>query len=1213
TADLSGLYFYTTATNQVLETNSTVDISYHYAGAAYLNLFDTDGDGLPDWWEILYGLDPNNADTGNTGIPDGYKQDSAGDGWDNLQKYQMGIAPNVFTTPPAPQGVTLQVNPTNGAVTLSWQPSSGSVTGYTVARYDNGTFTQTNIYVGLTNKFVDLNSPAFTDIFDTPTEYAVFADYSQGDSPTGQYLSQDSVNPADTPYAKSIAGPGGSNALVFAHIPAGITNLILYRVDSDYGGNVTAVTNFTVAVASIVSNIFWIPTNWVPTAPPVSQWDIEAVGLNGKPSQTDGAGIEWPLFYDGRAALQQNVSFMLRAGRTNSFDYTLDGTHVVPPTGYIYASFDDAGNDFYDYYWYPNLVLSRPFDENYRFRNFAFGTNDLDSEAYLNTGFERILTPSEVGLVSPLKYLFQLPTNTTQVACLMDTNQSRWMFPYTIGNVVGADNLPDIDIQTTTTNTYLIPSNFTNHYGLPLVSVMMVYPTTTGPQFQQIAAGGVSSGPPGNATGYAVFYPEFAQPVMQTVGYYFGYDFQIDGNETYHTPIPGDAAFSPTNAQPVLLAAVGQPVQVVAFAKQTASNCNSNALVYVQQYFDKAYKADANGNITTNQTGILSPYGLFFPTEPGKVFLTTLPDGATGATGQCVVNVIKLAVDVNHDGVMDLTATGPDNTISDLPFKFWVNDNYDRSFYDSDDQTNYEDDVAPQLFTDCNYTNSFGNPQITTKRDLEDYARLWVVNVSNVLSQLPSGSSVQLGIVYGPTINLFQAAETNGGTLYLTDTPTATNQIDPFFSPFVGAVVPGQNIQLNACIFGGGCWRGDHFIFCGAAPGSGELYLQILDPNANVLVYSSVFIQMNEIKQMYERWTVGDIPGMAPTNAATPAVEDLPGGTTAFQYSYNALTDTNTPYILFTHGWNMSRYDKDRFAETAFKRLYWQGYQGRFGAFRWPTENGFQGISSVANKPSEKDNFDRSENAAWKSAAGLLNKLGDLNAKYPGRVYLLAHSMGNVVAGEALRLSGNSQVVNTYVASQGAVSAHTYDTNVANYSFTYSGVNFGPNTPNIYGNWFSGNFGGGAGSVVNFYNTNDFALARGRWQLGELFKPDRNVLEGQTTWSYGYSGSATDAPPWNAFFKASSGGTVGFFVNTSLNDRYEVMSFAAQAYTTALGATPSVAHVAASVNLNTVWLGDPTGNGYAEHFWHSAEFRGDNSQQGNYWNELLGSSAFNLK
>ena len=54
----------------------------------------------------------------------------------------------------------------------------------------------------------------------------------------------------------------------------------------------------------------------------------------------------------------------------------------------------------------------------------------------------------------------------------------------------------------------------------------------------------------------------------------------------------------------------------------------------------------------------------------------------------------------------------------------------------------------------------------------------------------------------------------------------------------------------------------------------------------------------------------------------------------------------------------------------------------------------------------------------------LLNRL---NGEYPDNVDLLAHSMGNVVAGEALRLSGTNQVVNTYIAMQAAVASYAYD------------------------------------------------------------------------------------------------------------------------------------------------------------------------------------------
>ena len=53
---------------------------------------DSDGDGLPDEWEIAYGLDPDLA-TGDDG-PDG---DPDIDGLGNLHEHQFGTAPNAFT------------------------------------------------------------------------------------------------------------------------------------------------------------------------------------------------------------------------------------------------------------------------------------------------------------------------------------------------------------------------------------------------------------------------------------------------------------------------------------------------------------------------------------------------------------------------------------------------------------------------------------------------------------------------------------------------------------------------------------------------------------------------------------------------------------------------------------------------------------------------------------------------------------------------------------------------------------------------------------------------------------------------------------------------------------------------------------------------------------------------------------------------------------
>jgi hypothetical protein len=179
-------------------------------------------------------------------------------------------------------------------------------------------------------------------------------------------------------------------------------------------------------------------------------------------------------------------------------------------------------------------------------------------------------------------------------------------------------------------------------------------------------------------------------------------------------------------------------------------------------------------------------------------------------------------------------------------------------------------------------------------------------------------------------------------------------------------------------------------------------------------------------------------------------------------------------------------------------------------------------------------------------------------------------------------------------------------------------ASYGPDTPNIYTNRLAGNYGGGAGKIVNFYNTNDYALSPDAWCFDQELKPD-SYLSGH----YSYAGSIDDLAPWNHFEFVSTLGwpfqrDQNFDIVTKMTDLYTVMAFAAEARSKALGTTPGVNNVTLDVNLERptspqVWpTPDPLGNNYKAHFWHSAEFRGDSAQEWGYWVELLGSQAFNL-
>lgn len=524
------------------------------------------------------------------------------------------------------------------------------------------------------------------------------------------------------------------------------------------------------------------------------------------------------------------------------------------------------------------------------------------------------------------------------------------------------------------------------------------------------------------------------------------------------------------------------------------------------------------------------------------------------------------------------------------PYVFWVNNDYDR-WHDVDcnliggNCDHEQDDLGPievlklpsyQRAPDCNYVNAFGQRVIPCTRDLEDFARLWMAGVSsNLIAALPTNSTLTLSWADyegEPTIDLFAAAD-GGSAGYLTNAAIATNQIDPVQCPYLGRLGPGQQIQFTKST-----WRDSQFIWCGVKYGGGALILTIADGSGNTLAQTKSYIDLVDIKQLYERWTVGESVKMAPMAVPIAAPDGI--GIGASPTRFGPPDTPNQPYILFVHGWNMETWEKDRFAEAAFKRLYWQGYQGRFGSFRWPTGNKFSGVISAIT---DAHNYDNSESNAWASAKGLLNLLTNLNTTYAGNVYLMAHSMGNIVAGEALRRAGAAQVVDTYIAMEGAVPSHAYDPFAPVRLLNATGINLDSGTPNCYSNyWTPGspcyfNSSAGAATYLNFFNTNDWALSW--WKPNQDMKPDSG---------YNYDGTNF----WH------SGLLLLFPVDT-----YEIFALADEARCYAIGAQPNVGGV--FLTSRQVDLGVPPFNFSTQHKYHSGQFRSDNMARAIFWNRLL--------
>ncbi len=1126
-------------------------------------LRDTDGDGLPDWWELEHGLDPNNPDTGNTGVSDGYK-DSDNDGWTNLQEYQNGTSPGLFNTPAVPSGFAVHLAATGTNVHSSWLTTAGPAVSYTIEReYYSTTIQVTNATSALWALTDDL--PEIYSEGQIP-RYRIQAHYPGGSSAWSPWQRIEELNPPQSTI-RTVAD--NVTRLFLRDLPPYVTSVRVGNADIDWEIlEHVSVFDEEIALAQFTNGVAILPEPLVQTLATTGRFNyVRFVLTNGVVSAIDisnnGYAIGRP-FWDGRAQLKDNLRFLFRvATPTNSFGFNRHNgaseTTTSMPVDYAYASYLSVSS-----YTVPQAVAQKslPFEDNYDYRNLIFDPDYLDGNGALATGM--YWAPSFLGVIDPRAFKFQPQSGVSNIASLLTPAETTWTawcdhhptLAYLTNHNVGVSMNLSVDL----IPVYSMAAGARNLYGLPYLSFVVANDDGL-----SLLAPGT---PNDSASGYA--YPQTAQPIFQTTDYYFARQYGAWYDHLDAPKLPGHPTFSPTNTSPLLIASIGDPdFRVAGYAKLAVTNGYPGVYGFLGQYFDQAFTT-TNGVVTTNETGLLSPYGEFFPTEPGRMALVTLPDLETGQRGTATVYVVSMNLDANHDGIMDRSFFGPDQTTAAKPFRFWINN--DRDPYSEDLQYG---------------TMDFEDGKITSMRDLEDFARLWISG----LPALPASNGYSVTLSWrnatgSPKIKIYPAAEEDGGAGYLTNSVTAQFQLSVLLgqsSPgqTLGEVTLAQPLEFPPNYFAQ--FGRKHFLFEGSGMGRGELVLTIRQ-STDTIVETSVFFELLDIKQMYERWTIGEVGSMQPVNTPYLATDGLPVGAAPFQYPHNAASDTNTPYILHVHGWNMTTWSKNSYAETGFKRLYWQGYTGRYGAFRWPTYFNFPGLGFDA-QAFDLNNYEKSEWQAWKSATGLRTLLTNLNTKYPNQVRVTGHSMGNVVVGEALRISSSApKLAAVYAALQAAIPSHCYDAGATNRSIPFVLNN---NTPNAYANyWQSGSsnyFHGfqGASNYVNFFNTNDFALER--WEFGQNLKPASSL-----TYSYDQIGGK--------FYKGV--GELTFPANT-----HEIFSFCTEPRCYALGAQPNVGGYfnptnQVDLNLSPYDFGEEIPG-------HSGQFRFSNQACWPFWKKLL--------
>jgi hypothetical protein len=559
--------------------------------------------GIPDWWWTENFGQATNIDP---------YADPAGDGYSNYQKFELGLKPNVFYTPPAPRGLATAYNGNTGNMVFSWLPNPGPVTGYSVTIDDYQSAGPTSFTVPATQTSVAdniLDDIPYNPASDGSTllvDCSVQAIYAGGNSPSADIFLEDS---SFRPWL--VAGQQGSAFIAVAPLPTGTASFRLTRVDNfaESGGDSSMDTNFVISIATGTNGLYPIPADLLNA--PVDNygmaqynWFVQALNAtNGAITESKLVSSGYnpnsqvcrlvPPYVDARAALKDNLQFLLRAANAESpftlcedaddaqFDYYRDAS-LISQTNYVcegffqcvsYGHYGNFGNyqfdGFYPLAQYDPLM---PLEENYIFRNLVYSSADVDAYGNLNTGVMggRLLPSSGNALFifslllnTVPKYAFDLQSevstgNNTTFSSVLQTNEAQWL------------KTADFDAPIYASGSDFTVGSATNIYGLPISSIEQVYQANS-----QLYSGNyaVGSNVPTNAS--ASDYIAVQEPDFQTVDYYFarpGVDPFPEQNNPYCGADDGTPSFSVTNQSPLTMLPVGIPTQIAGYAKMEVLN-----------------------------------------------------------------------------------------------------------------------------------------------------------------------------------------------------------------------------------------------------------------------------------------------------------------------------------------------------------------------------------------------------------------------------------------------------------------------------------------------------------------------------------------------------------------------------------------------------------------------------------------------------------------
>ncbi|BET65273.1 hypothetical protein ASA1KI_01910 [Opitutales bacterium ASA1] len=338
----------------------------------------------------------------------------------------------------------------------------------------------------------------------------------------------------------------------------------------------------------------------------------------------------------------------------------------------------------------------------------------------------------------------------------------------------------------------------------------------------------------------------------------------------------------------------------------------------------------------------------------------------------------QMAVDASREGIIEIG----DTTSESAPFRFWSNDDDDMAAADGDD-------IPGRPLNKADYNNAV----VDSVRDLVDFFPVYL-DIKQLLGVLPHTTA---GITYklkqaDGALNFVYTNKTRAQAFDYQKQILATG-FGPAFTEAAGEATTEQITAGGATLNTAFLDRiknndGGVILVEGRVATTAPLRL-VVEKNGTEIAEVAVNIRISPVEEMFRHVNLTGVPKNY--DNTNPSLPETPEATRTGTPTNWPDTQTNGKYFVFLHGYNVDAQKARGWQAEVFKRLHVLGSKARFVGVTWHGATGLDYHRAVFHAFQTGD-----------ALAGALSFTGNADVTIAG------HSLGNMVVSHAIQAGGLS-------------------------------------------------------------------------------------------------------------------------------------------------------------------------------------------------------------